>query len=801
MIDRGKSEALPSCNTLKEWLFTTNHKKVGILYLVTSFIFLFIAGAFAEIMRTQLYSPNSTFLNAAEYNQLVTMHGLLMILFFISPMGFAFANYFVPIQIGAKDMAFPRLNALSYWMYLFGGILLLSGFLLPGGALSGGWTLYAPLNEVHYLPQAGEDAGIAGITMLGISLIVSTVNFAVTIALKRAKGMSLLDMPMFTWSILFTVAMLWIVFPEFAGALVLLLADRIIGSVVFLSPVGGALLWEQMFWFMGHPEVYVLLLPALGAMFDVASVFSGKAIYAKKLMIGSFATIFIMSMLVFMHHMFMTGVNLVWLEIQEITTELISIPSGVLIIGIIATMLRGRIKLRTPVLFTIGAVIVFIIGGATGVMQSSIELDTAFNGDYWVIAHFHYILAGTVLWGLYAALYFWFPKLTGKMYSERLGVIHFVFSFIGLNLTFAPMFWLLNMPRRYYTYPSGLGFTLPNEIATAGALFYGFSQLLPVLNILYSTQFGDTAEANPWGAYSLEWLIPTPVPEFNFTGTPCIVDGKFIMDSKDASKDEHGTSGHLSPWPLAISLGMFLSFLGLVLFLYGDGNAVLAAGLMIFTISAFGWMIDDYYNVFPEVEKDGVSTKETWPFRHMDSTRLGMWIFVSGDILLFTTFISASLFIFLQSQYFGDPATSLRGSAVYDIISIMVLIASIGSMYAAAEGAKRGNREMTGLGLLLTFFFGLCYIASTLIDWSYLNAAGSGLGAISGSALLSIFYDSSIVHIVHIIGGLALVIYFFVKNAGNRIAERSVPSMYALLYFWSFIAVAGVIMIGTFAMI
>ena len=767
---------------------------------MTSFVFLFVAGAFAEMMRTQLYTPNNTFLNALEYNQLVTLHGLLMLLFFISPLGFAFANYFVPIQIGAKDMAFPRLNALSYWLYLFGGVLLLSGLLLPGGALSGGWTLYAPLNEAHYLPQAGEDAGIAGITMLGISLIVSTVNFVVTVALKRARGMRLVDMPMFTWSILFTVAMLWLVFPEFAAALVLLLADRILGSVVFLSPVGGALLWEQMFWFMGHPEVYVLLLPALGAMFDIASVFSGKAIYAKRLMIGSFALIFVMSMMVFMHHLFMTGVSLFWLEVQEITTELISIPSGVLIIGIIATMLRGRIKLRTPMLFTIGAVVVFIVGGATGVIQSSIELDTGFNGGYWVVAHFHYILAGTVLWGLMAALYFWFPKLSGKMYNEKLGVIHFVLSFIGLNLTFAPMFLLLNMPRRYYTYPAGFGFSLPNEIATIGALLYGFSQLLPVLNMLYSSRYGSQAPSNPWGGWSLEWFIPTPVPEFNFTRTPYISNGVLAFGSEEEDTD-HEEFGHLSPWPFSISLGTSLTFLGLVLFLYGSSNIVLAAGLMLFTISALGWMLDDYHDIFPEIEKDGVSVKETWPFRHMDSVRLGMWIFISGDVLMFSTFISAAFFIFFQSPYFGVPAMSLAGNMTLDIGSIIVLIAGMGSMYAAVEGARKENRHMMVSGLFLTIFFGICYIASTLANWDYLNAAGYGLKEISGSALLSVFYDSSIVHVIHIVGGLAFVAYFLIKGARGRITERSASSLSALLYFWSFISVAGVIMICSFALI
>ncbi len=793
-------------NPVKRWLFTTNHKDIGILYLVTSLLVFFIAGSLALMMRTQLYYPNNTFLNSYYYNQFVTTHGILMVFFFISAFAFALANYIVPIQIGAKDMAFPRLNALSYWLYAFAAALFLSGYFFTGGNIAGGWYIYQPLNQVQYSPQVGEDAAILGLIMLASSVIVSTVNFAVTIALKRAKGYKWIDLPMFTISIMFTIMLMWVAFPVVAADLVVLFFGRVLGSSVLLSPAGGALLWQQLFWFFGHPEVYIVFLPALGIMYDVSSHFSGMPVYTKKIMIGAFAVETLLSLTVYMHHMFMTGTNLFWLNIANINTMAIGIPAGVLVLGEIMTKIDGTFRPETPALFTVGGVIAFIIGGASGIFLASIALDSGLNGNYWVIAHFHYIFAGTILFGIYSGLYFWFPKMTGRMYSERLGRIHFASSFIGLNLLYFPMFILYDMPRRYYTYPAGLGWTLPNQIATIGAFVFGFSQLFLIANMVYSSTKGPVVGDNPWGGWSYEWLIPSPPPEFNFEGTP-MVKGNVLMvippvQIQHAVEHAHAPNAHLSPWPFTISLGGFLTLLGLSLYIEGYNDWVAAIGLMIFIIAALGWMIDDYHDVFPTVEKDGDPNKETWPFRNMDSRRMGMWIFLTGDIFVFMTVIAASFFLYWQAPQFGlkplDPIEQIPNFA----ISSAVLLGSIGTAYAAVRGSKNGNRQAVIVGLSMTVVFALIYLGATFSDWSQLAANGYGFAAMSTNPFLSAFYDGGMIHIAHIVAVLAVMVYFILKAISGKHSSGSVPaSLEALFYFWALIAIAGVLLTGVFTMI
>lgn len=790
---------------LRRWLFTTNHKDIGILYLITSLGFFFFAGSLALVMRTQLYVPNNNFVNAYYYNQLVTTHGLLMVFFFISAFAFSFANYVVPIQIGAKDMAFPRLNALSYWLYLFAGILFLTGYAMPGGNIAGGWTIYQPLNQIQYSPQAGENAAILALIVLSVSVIISTVNFAVTIALKRAKGYRWIDLPMFTISIMFTIMMMWMAFPIFALDLGLLFIGRVIGASVLSSPVGGALLWQHLFWFFGHPEVYIVFLPALGIMYDVSSIFSGMPIYTKKLMIGAFAIETLMSLTVYMHHMFMTGTNLFWLNFANVNTLIIGIPAGVLVLGELTTKINGTFRPETPALFTVGGVISFIIGGASGIFLANITLDSGLNGNYPVVGHFHYIFAGTILFGIYSGLYYWFPKMFGRMYSEKLGRLHFVTSFIGLNLVYFPMLALINMPRRYYTYPAGLGFTSLNQIATLGSYLFGFAQLIVVINMIYSVKYGKPAGDNPWGGWSYEWLIPTPPPEFNFSGTPVVQGDRLLIlpEVKGHSSDEHHAGGHLSPWPFVLSLGAFVALLGLTLYSYygGADNMILGIGLMIFAIAIFGWFNDDYHDYFPIVESDDDPNKETWPFRHMDSRRLGMWVFITGDMFVFFAILGAALFVIWQSPYFHVPLPVPLESVTTFGVSAAVLAGSIISLYAAYCGVRTNNHDLTVSGLVLTIILVLVYIGATLSSWMQLASSGNGISNIAKSPLLSVFYDAGIVHMMHIVAAMALLIYFLVKGLNGQLtSKKNAPSIAALFYFWSLVAIAGILLTGTFAM-
>nr|MEB3859670.1 cbb3-type cytochrome c oxidase subunit I [Desulfurococcales archaeon] len=399
------------------WLTTTNHKDIGILYIVTSLYFFFVSGMLAMLFRVQLADPEAQIITGDDFYQAVTVHGLIMLLWFLSPFAFGLANYIVPLQIGARDLAFPRLNALSYWLYAFSGFLLLAGFFFDG-AINTGWTLYAPLSALPQFTTTGTNLGILAIALLAVSVTISTVNFLVTIVKMRAPGMTWARVPMFTWTILFTVLMMLLAFPPLLIAGVLLFLDRVIGTTFFTSLQGGALLWDHLFWFFGHPEVYILLYPGLGILADVISTFARRPLYAKRFVIIALFIAVALSYLVWVHHLFITGIGAVVRKIFSFTTAIISIPFEMTALAMIVTLYKARIRYTAPMLFSLAAIFHFIIGGATGVYQAAIVLDRAFRGAYWVVAHFHYIMAGTVLFALIAGMYYWLPKMTGRMYSE-----------------------------------------------------------------------------------------------------------------------------------------------------------------------------------------------------------------------------------------------------------------------------------------------------------------------------------------------------------------------------------------------
>ena len=522
----------------KKWLSTTNHKEVGILYLWTSIAFFVIGGLLALLMRTQLARADQAIFgdNTAEvYNQLVTMHGIVMIIFFLSPFAFSFGNYIVPIQLGASDLIFPRLNALSYWMYLAGGVTACMGF-FTGGAAAGGWTLYTPLSTYDFMPRVGLDLVAIGIALFVVGVTVSTINFIVTYFKLRAPGMKLYHMPLFSWGIFWTVVIMLFAFPALGAAVLMLLTDRQLGFHFFDVENGGAILWAHLFWFFGHPEVYILLLPGLGAVLEVVSTFSERPLYAKKAVIWSLGIATLLSFVVYIHHMFTTGVDPNLRKVMTITTEMISIPFGIIYLCMIATMWKGRIRFEVPMLFAIGFIILFLIGGLTGVFLSSVAIDYGMQGSYWVVAHFHYAVLGGGVWGVLSALYYWFPKLTGRMFNERLGRIHFWTGFLGFNLLFMSMFFFGRMPRRIYTYEDngeyatffegvvGDPLSLLNTIATVGAFMFAAGIGLMIVNFLWSWKHGKYAGHDPWGGDSLEWTISSPPPYHNFSHPPVLVE-------------------------------------------------------------------------------------------------------------------------------------------------------------------------------------------------------------------------------------------------------------------------------------
>jgi cytochrome c oxidase subunit 1 len=505
-------------------LRTTDPKDIAILYLVTSFGFFLIGGLMALLMRAELARPGLQILSVDQYNQLFTMHGTIMLLLYATPILFGFANYIVPLQIGAPDVAFPRLNAFSYWLFLFGGIIVVSGFFTPDGAASFGWFAYTPLSDVVHTPGLGADVWILGLVVSGLGTILGGVNFVTTIVCMRAPGMTMFRMPIFTWNILVTVVLVLLAFPILTAALLGLAADRHLGAQLFAPESGGAILWQHLFWFFGHPEVYIVALPFFGIVTEIFPVFSRKPIFGYKTLIYATLAIGALSVAVWAHHMYATGAVL--LPFFSFTTFLIAVPTGIKFFNWIGTMWRGQITLESPMLFAVGFLVTFLFGGLTGVLLASPPLDFHVSDSYFVVAHFHYVLFGTIVFATYAGIYFWFPKMTGRMMDERLGKFHFWATFIGFHLTFLVQHWLGNegMPRRYADYAVSDGFTVLNTISTIGAFILGASTLPFLWNVFHSYRYGRPVEVDdPWGhGNSLEWATSCPPPRHNFTELPRI---------------------------------------------------------------------------------------------------------------------------------------------------------------------------------------------------------------------------------------------------------------------------------------
>jgi len=511
-------------SVLVQLLRTTDHKVIGRMYLVTSLAFFVVGGVLALLMRVELARPGLQLVSKEQYNQLFTMHGTIMLLLFATPIVFAFSNLVLPLQIGAPDVAFPRLNALSYWLYLFGGLITVSGFATPGGAADFGWYAYSPLTSAANSPGAGGDLWIIGLSVSGLGTILGAVNMVTTVVTLRAPGMTMFRMPIFTWNILVTSLMVLLVFPLLTAALLVLWADRRLGATVFDSANGGAILWQHLFWFFGHPEVYIVAIPFFGIVTEVIPVFSRKPLFGYKGMVLATFSIAALSLTVWAHHMFTTGAVL--LPFFSIMSYLIAVPTGMKFFNWIGTMWRGAITFDSPMLFAVGFMVTFLFGGLTGVMLASPSIDFHVGDSYFLVAHFHYVLFGTIVFAAFSGIYFWFPKFTGRYLDERLAKLHFWLTFVGFHLTFLVMHWLGNegMPRRYADYLPTDGFTMLNTLSTIGSLVLGVSLIPFFYNVYRSYQYGEVVTADdPWGfGNSLEWATSSPPPRHNFTAIPPI---------------------------------------------------------------------------------------------------------------------------------------------------------------------------------------------------------------------------------------------------------------------------------------
>ncbi len=761
---------------LKSWLFTTDHKRVGILYFVTAFYFLFIGGILAVLMRTQLAFPENNLLTSAAFNQAVSMHGLIMVLWFLSPLGVAFSNYFVPLQIGAKDVAFPRFNAFSYWMYAFGGLVAITGFFVPGGAAAAGWTNYAPLNSKLFLPGGGETLIGLGLLMLWGSLTMGSVNLIATILSMRAPGMTWTKMPMFTWFTLVTqLLLIWAVPSILAGTLALIV-DRALGSLFFVSSGGSSVLWDHMWWFFGHPEVYVVILPGLGAAAEIISVFSGRPVYAKRAILLSLVFGMIpFSFAIYGHHMFLTGINALEREFFTANTEINTIPSGMIVICFAATMIGGAVKFKTPMLMALGSIATFVIGGITGVFDSSLFLDVQLRGTYQIVSHFHYIMVGTAEFALFGAIYYWLPRWTGRMYSEKIGKLHFILSFVFFNMIFFPMTFLLDMPRRIYTYLPATGWGGLNLIETIGAWGFGLSQILLLYVMLQMGWFGPPSGPNPWRVSSPEWTGDVEAYVKNY---PAVYSTSSHALNGGAVSHE---ATPLNASPVIISAGLAVFLLGLVVSL-----PIALVGIVIGIWGIGTWFKDDLYGLFKVPEGP---PGEKWPLAHLSHVRTGVWLTLAGEMILFTALIGSYLFIRENVPIWPPPA------ALHNIrlatFNTLLLFSSAMTVFLALYSIRNGNRNGLVGWLTASFLLGASFLSIKIIEWFQLLARNPPFTIASGLPG-STYYFMTGIHAAHILVGLALMVFLITKGLKGGFTKSNHEAVEYFTLYWAFVDIVWV---------
>jgi len=558
-----------------DWITTVDHKKIGIMYLITALIFFMVGGFEALLVRLQLGTPENTLLTPEAYNQVFTMHGTTMIFLAIMPLGVGFMNYIVPLMIGAGDMAYPRMNAMSYWLLLFGGLFMYLSFVSGGNAPDSGWFAYAPLTEKLYSPTRGMDYWVLGLQLLGISSIAGAVNIIVTIIRLRAPGMRFNRMPLFVWMSLITSFLLIFAIPSLTVAITLLFFDRNFGSNFFLPAAGGdPLLWQHLFWFFGHPEVYIMVLPAFGMISEILPVFSRKPIFGYEFVAYSGVAIGVLGFTVWAHHMFGTGLGVIADTFFAAASMLISVPTGVKIFNWLATLWRGDLRFKTPLYFALGFIAMFLIGGISGVSLAAPPFDLQITDSYYVVAHFHYVLFGGTAFALFAGTYYWFPKMTGKMLDETIGKWHFWLLMLGFNVTFFPqhMLGIEGMPRRIWTYQANQGWDFYNLLSTIGAFLIALATLVFVVNVILSLRRGEPAPNDPWDAATLEWATTSPPPAHNFDAEMIVNSRRPLWDNKYSGENRgmtlnHDFHPHLPPpsiAPIIFSFGLFVLCFGLL---------------------------------------------------------------------------------------------------------------------------------------------------------------------------------------------------------------------------------------------
>ena len=599
---------------LMDWLTTVDHKKIGILYLIAGGLFFLMGGVEAVLIRIQLLYPEQKIFIGDTFNALTTMHGTTMIFFAAMPIIFAFMNAVVPLQIGARDVAFPFVNALGFWLFFFGGVMLNTSWFL-GGAPAAGWTAYSPLASIVDTTSAyhGVDFYVLGLQIAGLGTLIGGINFLVTIINMRAPGMTYMRMPLFTWTAFITSALILFAFPAITVGLVELMFDRLFGGAFFdVAKGGNSVLWEHLFWIFGHPEVYILILPAFGIISEIVSTFAKKRLFGYSSMVFATALIGFLGFMVWVHHMFTTGIGPVGNAIFAIATMAIAVPTGVKIFNWLFTLWGGQITFTTASIFATAFIPTFVMGGTTGVMLAVPAADYQYHDTYFVVAHFHYVIVGGLVLGLFAGAYYWWPKMFGRMLNETLGRVHFWTFFIGFHMTFFPQHFLglMGMPRRVFTYQPGVGLEEGNFISTIGAFLMGIGTIVFLINIVATAMKPQNAPADPWDGRTLEWAIPSPPPEYNFKQTPLVrgLDPLWkekMAGNKEMTPAEPIGSIHMpspSILPLVFSIGFFIAGFGFMYHTYWVAG--IGLGIMLLTMFLRSVYDDHGYHIEPEELND-----------------------------------------------------------------------------------------------------------------------------------------------------------------------------------------------------
>ena len=764
------------------WITTTDHKRIGVMYICTSLVFFLVAVVFAMLMRTQLIRPGMTFLTPEEYNQIFSMHGTIMVFLFAMPLIIGVSNYLVPLQIGARDMAFPRANALSYWLLLFGGLLLFSSFAF-GGSLDTGWFSYAPLTSKAYSPHDGVTFWTISLVLLGGSSILGAINFIVTCLRFRAKGMKLFQMPIFSVATFINSFLILFAFPSLTAAIALLYLDRQYGTS-FFDPAGGGdpIIWQHLFWFFGHPEVYILILPAFGVMSEVVPVFSRKPLFGRGSMIVMLGVIGFLGFMVWAHHMFAAGLPTLFNVIMAGTSMLIAIPTGVKIFNWLATMWGGALRFKTPLLFACGLIALFTIGGITGVTLAVVPFDWQVTDTYYVVAHFHNVLFAGTVFALFAGIYYWYPKMFGRKMSDGLGKAHFWLNTIGFLITFMPMYILgfLGMPRRVYTYAPDVGWNTLNLISSIGGYIIAVSLLIFLYNFVRSIRHGAVAGDNPWGGWTLEWATTSPPPPGNFVTLPLIHSERPLHDLEQAelAAAEGGPAAEvytLPPEPEQHTAAPFWLALAILVIAIGllSTPVVIVIGVLFLLVVLAVWMGGAWTE--PELPEESA--------HRFTFVGAGMLAFIGSEAVFFASLIAAAIHLRIHGGTLGQSAFDATFPAVNTIV---LVLSGVTAHYAQVSYRKQKSGSFFLL-LVLTIILGAAFLGGQAWEYSHL-----GLG-LSANLAVSTFFVLTGFHGLHVACGLGVLVYLLVRATRERRRSKGALSLGTAAmvdsgtYYWHFV--------------